>query len=59
MDYVLPATHIGFEEKHFCIFWDQEDNNFKLVDLFNGSGTFILLTSPVQLKSSGQLATLG
>ena len=43
-DYVVPDKDTGFGNKHFCIFYDHKDNKFKIVDLFNGNGTFILLS---------------
>ena len=53
MDVQIPITDNGFGDKHFCIFWDPlegESGAFKIVDLFQGNGTFALLTRPYKIQ---------
>lgn len=51
------ADH-GFGEKHFAIFYDRASNNFQVVDLFQGTGTFVLLSKPLALESN-QVVSFG
>ena len=53
VDYLVPIRDYGFGEKHFCIYWDPEEGSkgaYKLQDLFQGTGTFALLTMPLEIN---------
>ena len=52
IDYRVPQTGSGFGEKHFCIFYEPAENVFKIIDLFDGTGTFVLLSESVVLGTN-------
>ena len=39
IDYHAKTKEFGFGDRHFMIFYDVNDNNFKVQDLFGGNGT--------------------
>ena len=51
VDYVIENADFGFGEKHFAIFYETSTNEFKLVDLFQGTGTFVLLSEPTPMTN--------
>ena len=51
-DYIIQTGEYGFGPKHFSIYYDPSCNSFKLVDLFQGAGTFMLLSYPIIIKAN-------
>ena len=49
-DYLLPNNETGFGKKHFQIKYDPRNSSYSLVDLSQGTGTFIKIDKPLLLK---------
>ena len=39
-DYVVQERDTGFGYKHFCIYFEPQYDQYKIFDLYQGSGTF-------------------
>ena len=51
-DFVIENGQHGFGKKHFAIYFEPFRNSFILVDLFQGSGTFVLLSEPTPMSKN-------
>ena len=54
-DYVIETSEHGFGRKHFCIYYDIARQDYKVLDLLQGNGTFIVLQKPTALRKYGQI----
>ena len=52
VDVCIPTAQHGFGLQHFCIFYEASEKTFKIVDLFQGSGTFLLLKTAMVIGAN-------
>lgn len=55
-DFVVNTGQFGFGPKHFAIYYEPQQHTYKLLDLLQGTGTFMLLSQAYQITHNSVIS---